>query len=221
MIFCLHDDVDKLNKKKLNSNDILTFDDGHYSVFKNRELLKSINNEKIIFITPSYVSLEHRKFEPDLSEYYQYDYRINNKSQFMTLEEIEILISKYNFKLGMHSFYHDFVYIHGKNQESKIWRMYKISANKNIMKLFNKFFTIKSKLSTCGYEFIDNKMKERQFNDYLNFIKEDTEKCVDWFKRYLYFTELYAYPFFNESKELNNELLKYNITKLYGNREHI
>jgi len=71
-IYCLHDDVEKLKYKQINKEDILTFDDGHYNVYKYRDLIKSINCRKILFLTSSYVQMKQRTEEPDLSVYYQY-----------------------------------------------------------------------------------------------------------------------------------------------------
>ena len=59
-VYCLHDDILKLENKQLEKEDIITFDDGCYSVWKYREILKNIPNRKILFITPNYISLDKR-----------------------------------------------------------------------------------------------------------------------------------------------------------------
>ena len=95
-IYCLHDDILILKNKQLNNEDIITFDDGCYSVYKYREILKDIPNRKILFVTPLYIQMNHRQEEPDLNIYYQYNYRINGKSPWLTIYEIEDLIQVYH-----------------------------------------------------------------------------------------------------------------------------
>lgn len=221
-IYCLHDDILKLNNKYINDNDILTFDDGHYSVYKHRNLLKRFNCKKILFITPSYISLNKRDNEPDLTIYYQYDYRINHHSQWLNIYEIEELINNYDFELGMHSYYHDFVYVqHQKNDNDKIWRMYKLSNDIKKMKIFNNIYGIKSKLAIQGLDVTNGYLYKRNQTQFEEFIKSDTFLCISWFKKYFYVPNKYAYPFFDESIELKSELFYYGIKNIFGHRKSI
>ena len=48
-IYCLHDNILDLLKKKIDNTDILTFDDGHYSVYKYRYILDDIDCKKILY----------------------------------------------------------------------------------------------------------------------------------------------------------------------------
>ena len=65
-------------------------------------------------------------------------------------------------------------------------------------------------------EFYDR--SQEQFEEY---IEEDTSKCVEWVKKYLFFTNKYAYPFFETSPELDKCLEKYKLTDIYGERRII
>ena len=69
-IYCLHDNILDLLKKEIDNTDILTFDDGHYSVYKYRYILDDIDCKKILFVTPSYISMDRREEKPDMSIYY-------------------------------------------------------------------------------------------------------------------------------------------------------
>jgi len=222
-IYCLHDDILKIKNKELNKDDILTFDDGHYSLYKYRELLKEKNCRKILFLTPSYVQMNHRTEEPDLSIYYQWDYRMNGKPQWLTIYEVEELVKNYNVELGMHSYYHDLVYVKGQTEPERMWRMYKISTDKNKMKILCKMYDIKSALCEQGYTVLNGYITHRNYDQFTEFIKSDTYLCWKWFKDYFGVPNTYAYPFFQGSIELDNELFKYGIKKenIFGKREHI
>lgn len=221
MIYCIHDDVLKLKNANIRENDILTFDDAHYNVYKYREFLKSLDCRKILFITCAYVDFFKRVNDIDDKIYYQYDYHINHNNQFLNIYEIEDLLKNYNFELGMHSYFHDFVYVNGKNDTDKIWRMYKISTDKTKMKILNKMYAIKSKLVEQGMDILNGEMYNRNRTQYEEFIKSDTFMCVDWFKHHLYVPNRYAYPFFENSPELDMELDKYNIKERFGKRQSL
>lgn len=220
MIFCIHDDVKKIFNKKINKEDILTFDDAHYNVFKYRYELDKIDCKKIIFIVPTYVSFNKRKEEPS-DVYYQWDYRINGNNQFLNIYEIEDLLNNHGFELGMHSYFHDFVYVNGKNDEDRLWRMYKISKDINKMKILNKMYAIQSKLAVPGMDILNGMLCNRNHTQFEEFIKSDTFMCVDWFKKNLYIPDKYAYPFFQGSAELDEELRKYKVKDIYGIRNSI
>ena len=222
-IYCLHDNILDLLKKKINNTDILTFDDGHYSVYKYRYILDDIDCKKILFVTPSYISMDRREEEPDMSIYYQWYYRVMNKSPWLNIYEIEDLIKNHNIELGMHSYYHDFVYVKGQNDEDRMWRMYKISKDINKMKILNRMYSIHSSLSVKGIDVLNGYLYYRNDTQFEEFIKSDTFMCVNWFKKYFGMPNKYAYPFFEGSPALDFELFKYGIKKdnIYGKRENI
>lgn len=222
-IYCLHDDILKLKDKKIDKSDILTFDDGHYSVYKYREILDNIDCRKIIFATPTYISMDKRTEEPDLSVYYQWYYRIEGKSPWLNIYELEELVKNHNIELGMHSYFHDFVYVKGKNDEDRLWRMYKITKDIDKMKILNRMYTVKSKLSVAGMDVLNGHLTNRNEMQYTEFIKSDTYMCVDWFKKYFGQNDKYAFPFFDSSKELIQELKHYGIEEenMFGKRAHV
>lgn len=222
-VYCLHDDILTLKQKQLNQEDVITFDDGCYSLYKYREILKTIPNRKILFITPSYIQMNKRMEEPDFNVYYQYNYRINGKSPWLTIYEIEDLVKNYNVELGMHSYYHDIVYVSGTTEYNRRWRMYKITTEEDKMKILCKMYNTKSALSTLGNQVLNGYVCRRNHNQFVEFIKSDTYLCVEWFKKHFGKNDLYAFPFFESSQELINELYRYGIKNenMFGKRLNI
>ena len=123
----------------------------------------------------------------------------------------------------MHSYYHDFVYVKGQNDEDRMWRMYKISKDINKMKILNRMYSIHSSLSVKGIDVLNGYLYYRNDTQFEEFIKSDTFMCVNWFKKYFGMPNKYAYPFFEGSPALDFELFKYGIKKenIYGKRENI
>lgn len=208
----------------INDGDILTFDDGHYSILKNIHLIQDLDCQKIIFITPNFISLNKRSQYPENKIYYMDDFFLNKcRDHFLTLDEIEILINKYHFDIGMHSYYHDIVFtprtmnndhLNKVEIQNRRWYLHK-KDDKNILKLF----TYTSALSTAGFDIINNQLRKRSEVEFKEYIDEDTEKCIEWFKKYLFFTNKYAFPFFQSSEYLIQRLKYYNISDLYGKRK--
>lgn len=167
--------------------------------------------------------MDRREEEPDMSIYYQWYYRVMNKSPWLNIYEIEDLIKNHNIELGMHSYYHDFVYVKGQNDEDRMWRMYKISKDINKMKILNRMYSIHSSLSVKGIDVLNGYLYYRNDTQFEEFIKSDTFMCVNWFKKHFGMPNKYAYPFFEGSPTLDFELFKYGIKKenIYGKRENI
>jgi len=167
--------------------------------------------------------LDKRINEPDLSIYYQWNYHILKNSPWLTIYEIEDLISNYNVELGMHSYFHDLVYVNGVTEKERMWRMYKISTDEKIMQTLCKMYTIKSALADIGMTVLNNTLCNRNHNQYIEFIKSDTFMCIEWFKKYFGKNDKYAFPFFESSIELIDELKKYGIKEynMFGKRLNI
>jgi len=203
---------------EMGKDDVLTFDDGHYSVLRNVNQIKDLPNRKIVFIVPNFVSLDIRKEEPDCLEYWMDDFFLNGRrDQFLNLFEIEKLISL-GFEVGMHSYYHDVVFVPGKHEDkNRRWYLHRVEDDK-ILKLF----THRSALSVSGYDKMgDGLFRGRTAAEFEDYVKRDTELCVQWFKRFLFPVKLYAYPFFQTSDILEKTLDYYGITERFGERVYV
>lgn len=93
--------------KYLNNQNILTFDDGLYSVYYFRNKLKKINTKKIIFIPTERILLK-RESSPIFVDCYKANkmwsiYKDN--SAYMTIDEIKELHDM-GFIIGGHSHFH-------------------------------------------------------------------------------------------------------------------
>ena len=211
---------------EIEKDDVLTFDDGHYSVLRNVDLVKDLPNRKIVFIVPNFVSLDTRKEEPDCSEYWMDDFFLNGRrDQFLNLFEIEKLISL-GFEVGMHSYYHDVVFVPGKHEfkeKNRRWYLHKISyGSSEFDDAMLKILTHKSALSVAGVDRMsDGLLRGRTAAEFEEYVKRDTELCVQWFKRFLFPVKSYAYPFFQTSDILEKTLDYYGITERFGERIYV
>ena len=215
--YCLHADVDLAFAKSVNPEDVLTFDDGHYNVYAARHELSTLPNRKVIFITPSYVAPESRETPPRREVYYQYDRVFNSNSQFMTLSEITELLNL-GFELGMHSFYHDLVYVDGQTPVDRYWRMHKLAKTPLGLTALCRMYGTTSALAEPGVDRVDGLVRRRTQTEFAEFVARDTELCVEWFAKNLFVPNAYAFPFFIGSELLLSELSKYKITNVLGRR---
>lgn len=215
-MFCMHTDVERAFAPTVNQADVLTFDDGHYNVYAARHDLLKLSNRKIIFITPSYVAPDDRP-TPDLTEYYQYDRVVNNRSQFMTLSEITELLDL-GFELGMHSYAHELVYTKGTTSVDRSWRMHGLTSSPAAMRVLCRFYGTVSALSTPGLVADNGVLRPRTETEFEEFVTSDTQRCVAWFADNLYVPNAYAFPFFTGGELLESTLARYNVTNLYGSR---
>ena len=216
LVHFLRDDLDT---NIFRPEDTLTFDDGHYSIYKNIEIIKDLPCKKIIFITPNFIELGNRKEEPNFNIYWMDSFFIDHtRSHFLTLFELEELVSKYKFEIGGHSYYHDIVYrprnlknrskfIINKNRR---WYYHKLN-DPNLFKLF----TYCSALAEPGIDGL-HRRTQQEFEEY---VEQDTAMCQDWLTKYFGKSSKYAYPFFESSSYLEKMLEKYGFGEIYGERK--
>jgi len=150
----------------------LTFDDALYSQFYYWDQLKSIDTDKIFFITPSILNPVNSKQStlfPTSNEAHRKFFELGITEDFMNIDQIKFLKEQEQVYLGAHGYYH---------------------RNINTIK---------------------------KFKDKINFIKEDTEKLLEWFQKNLNFTpDKYCYPY-NESNEIYQAILKgYGFKEFFG-----
>jgi len=113
MLHAMNEEVLKtLDSKEILEEDILTFDDSLYSVYKYREELKKIKNKKIIFVSGNMVRLNTTQPNNNVvkcNEAHQkyFDNPIeSNLDNYCSIKELKELKENYNFIIGLHGFYH-------------------------------------------------------------------------------------------------------------------
>jgi hypothetical protein len=189
-IICIHSldekniyKISKLNKE----NDILTFDDGLYSIYLYKNLLKYFK-EKILFISPSliYNGKEKQTQNSCFESMYNHFYN-NDNSSYMTIDQLKEM-EDLGFKIEAHSYYHlslKYNLFLSDSLHKKIMNNYKLHS----------YLCIK--------------------ND--KYKKEDTEKMLEWFdKNMKIIPKKYCFPFNQYTKELIIFLEKYNFNEFYG-----
>lgn len=208
--------TDRIHCDDIQIDDILTFDDGHYSVYTNSHYLDKYSNRKIIFVTPNFIGSSSRKdriYFPKHPQEYMYDFFVNGKrDQFMTIDELQHLVSEKNFEIGMHSFHHNVVY-EFKYQKcvTDTWKTY------NIPEKYKKMMHPVSALSSQGVVIENGNIRKRTLEEYMQYVREDAEKCTEWFRKYFgHIPNIYAFPFNEHSEFLKSVLATYGVAHFFG-----
>ncbi len=198
-------------------NYILSFDDGLYSQFYYFPILKKTGNEMFFFIITSFIKQgkPRKMFNGASHEYvksskYMHDALVKREyTNFMTVEEIQLLSSHKQVLIGAHSHFHDSIVenIPPKKPSSQ----WKLEKHPYIRLMDSKKWSIRSKLAFQGYNFRDEVLMKRSEQQWIDYIKFDTELCLKWFESNLGVTPVaYCFPF----NEFNDKLIM--VLKSFG-----
>jgi hypothetical protein len=115
---------------------------------------------------------------------------------FMNLEELQEISRQKNVQIGAHSHFHDVILTRTHPHKRKTlspWKLERIQAGKEISV---EEFSIRSKLAFKGYEIDNGKLIPRSETAWEDFIKYDTECCLQWFEQNLKMQpRIYGFPF--------------------------
>jgi peptidoglycan/xylan/chitin deacetylase (PgdA/CDA1 family) len=206
----------------------LTFDDGLFSQYYYYPLFRRYGTEMIFFIVPWLVgsgkarqmfSGEHLDYVK--SKKYMYETFIEgSRDRMMNLEEIRVLAAMENVRIGAHSYFHDVIIIRGPAGRRKPvgdWKRERVSLPVALERQLD--LSVRSRLAFQGYEYVRGELVERSPGEWLDYIRSDTEQCLEWFAGNLGFTpSLYCFPFNEYSETLLRELRSYGFTQFYGRR---
>lgn len=213
--YMIHHVCDTIYKYNFLDSDILTFDDGLYSIYYFKNELKKITNEKIIFITPKLVNFKNSSNRNLLnsSKNMELHFKKNDNSGFLSIHEIEELLNKYNFKIGAHGYTHDII-LHGFNRGAAIndWRFYKYPKLLNRNGLLN----INSCLSAVGYYYKNNKLIKHSIQEYEDRVNLEIYNMMNWFKKYFDIPIYFAFPF-NSFNDYLLTIISNNFQNIYLN----
>lgn len=205
----------------------LTFDDGLYSHYYYYPLLKANPNELVFFIITSFIKpgKARKLFDGEYLDYqkskkYMYAAFIKGQlSHFMNLEELQTLGSYANVRIGAHSHFHDVILTRRHSKQKKPLSPWKLERFQNNPLIESEDLSIRSRLAFKGYDLENNRLFERTENQWLDFIKYDTEKCITWFEKNLGFTpDTYCVPFNEHNDQLLSVLKSFGFTNLYSAR---
>ena len=115
---------------------------------------------------------------------------------FMNAEELQEICRQENVRIGAHSHFHDVILTRTHPRKRKPvspWKIERIRAGKEIC---IEEFSIRSKLAFKGLTIDDGKLIPRSETAWEDYIKYDTERCLQWFEQNLKIQpKMYAFPF--------------------------
>ena len=194
----------------------LTFDDGLFSQYYYFPLLKNHPAKLIFFITTSFIKpgkardmyageyLSHIK-----PKKYMYRSFIEGKfDHFMTIDELQAISGRTKVRIGVHSHFHDVIVSRthpGKRKPLSRWKMERFP---NLSDLCAEDLSIRSKLAFQGFNYRNGMLTRRSETEWEDYIKYDTELCLEWMEKHTGTApDLYCFPF-NEHNEKLISILK-------------
>jgi peptidoglycan/xylan/chitin deacetylase (PgdA/CDA1 family) len=203
----------------------LTFDDGLFSQYYYFPLLSAHPHPLLFFITTSLIReaparagfdgryLVHRT----TGAYSRRAFIEGSREDFMTLEELRFLADQPQVRIGAHSHFHDVTLtpVHPKTpRPPSPWRQARFS---HVPGPLRRGLSIRSRLAFAGCEFRNGRLETRTDREWHDFIRRDTELCLEWFHRRLGRTpEAYCFPFNEYAAPLLAILRSYGFREFYG-----
>ena len=200
----------------------LTFDDALFSQYYYFSQYESHPQGLIYFITTSFIKpgKARNMFAGDYIPYLKtkkYGYRTfieGRYDHFMNVEEIQFLWEQSNVRIGVHSHYHDVVLTRTHSRKKKPLSQWKTERFSDFSKLADRDFSIRSRIAFQGFNLKNGEVTRRSLTQWEDYIKTDTELCIQWVERNLGFTpDIYCFPF----NEYNEKLIS--ILKTFGFKE--
>lgn len=203
----------------------LTFDDGLYSHYYYHPFFENHPSPLIFFIATAFIRngparpvfrgryLNYR----EASHYAQRARADGDFSGFMTVAEVQQLAARPNVRLGAHSHFHDVILtdVHPKKPRAMSpWRRRRFG---HVPADLLASMSIRSRLAFQGCEFDGGRLRPRSEADWEDYIRRDTELCLEWFARHLNRQpHLYGFPFNEYSPKLIDVLKTYGFREFYA-----
>lgn len=194
----------------------LTFDDGLFSQYYYFQFFKDHPEKLTYFIATSMIKpgsvrpIFNGRYLPYIkSKKYMYrTFAEGRFDHFMNVDELKALSRHENVDIGAHSHFHDVILTRSLPHKRKAlspWKLERIQAAKKIP---HEEFSIRSKLAFKGLEVSGGKLIPRSQSAWEDFIKYDTELCLNWFEQNLQMQpRIYGFPF-NEYSDTTVRILK-------------
>jgi hypothetical protein len=205
----------------------LTFDDGlfsQYYYFPNY----SIHPEKInYFIATAFIKPGQARsmFTGEYIAYLKtqkYMFRSINEGKFdhfMTTEELQDLARRPNVNIGVHSHFHAVILTRTHPRKRKPLSAWKLNYFDNLPEIFQRDFSIRSKLAFQGFNCRDAVITRRTVAEWEDYIRYDTERCIQWVEDNLGFTpDRYCFPFNEHNEKLVSILKTFGFKKFFAAR---
>jgi hypothetical protein len=205
----------------------LTFDDGLYSQYYYYPLLRNHSATLTFFIASSLIAegparprYAGRFLEPTETNVHFFGAFIKGDRQgFMTLEEVRFLAQQPRVRLGAHSHFHDLILTDVHPRHPRPVSPWKEARFRDIPQTMRQGLCIRSRLAFQGFDFKDGHLLARAEKEWMDYIRRDTDLCLEWFERHLGQTPTaYCLPFNEYSPPLMEALRSCGFREFYGSR---
>ncbi|MFO7708564.1 MAG: polysaccharide deacetylase family protein [Desulfobacterales bacterium] len=205
----------------------LTFDDGLYSQYYYYPRLKAHPHPLTFFITTSLIreAPARGRFEGRFLTYLKTGlyarkaFIERDLDGFMTAEEVRFLAKQPNVRIGAHSHFHDVILTDVHPRKPKPVSPWKAERFADVPAGLREGLSIRSRLAFQGFEFAQGRLAARTEERWLEFIRRDTELCLNWFERHrLRRPEAYCFPFNEYSSRLIDVLAAFGFREFYAAR---
>jgi hypothetical protein len=205
----------------------LTFDDGLFSHYYYHPLLAGMPGGLTFFIATALIRpgplrprFTGRHLEHVPSGVYARSAFIEGRlDDFMTADEVAYLASQPNVRIGAHSHFHDVILTDVHPRRPKPPSAWKTERFRDVPEALRRGLSIRSRLAFQGAEYRDGRLDPRSEARWRQYIREDTERCLEWFQRCLgRVPEVYAFPFNEYSGPLLEILRAYGFREFYASR---
>ena len=205
----------------------LTFDDGLYAHYYYLPLLEKHPCTLFFFIATGFIQpggarkMFDGQYRPYLkSKRYMYQAMIENKRDFyMTVDEVRRLAHRPSVVIGAHSHFHDVILTRTHSSKRKPPGAWKLARFAGIDDPSAEGFSIRSRLAFQGYDIEEGEITRRSRTEWEDYIKRDTESCLQWFETNLGFLpDSYCFPFNEYSTPLVTMLQAYGFKRFFGAR---
>jgi len=205
----------------------LTFDDGLYSQYYYYPLLKAHPRPLTFFITTSLIrdAPARARFDGNFLRHLatgRYSHKAfieKDLDCFMTAEEVRFLAEQPNVRIGAHSHFHDVILTDVHPRKPKPVSPWKSERFADVPAALRQELSIRSRLAFQGFEFAEGRLAPRSEDRWMEFIRRDTELCLNWFERHrIRVPDAYCFPFNEYSSRLIDVLASFGFREFYAAR---
>jgi hypothetical protein len=205
----------------------LTFDDGLFSQYYYQPLLADQPGGLTFFVATALVRpgsarprfagrhLEHLKS----GAYSQRAFVEKRLDDFMTVDEVRFLADQPGVRIEAHSHSHDVILTDVHPRKPKAPSPWKTERFREVPEALRRGLSIRSRLAFQGFDYRDGGLSPRSEARWRDYIREDTERCLEWFRRHLgRVPEAYCFPFNEYSPPLLEILRSYGFREFFASR---
>ena len=205
----------------------LTFDDGLFSHYYYFPAYSNHPEQINYFIATAFIKPGPARgmFSGEYLAYlkthtYMHRSMIEGKfDHFMTTEELQDLAVRPNVNIGVHSHFHAVILTRTHPHKRKPISAWKLQYFNNHPEIFHRDLSIRSKLAFLGFNCRDAVITKRTVAEWEDYIRYDTEHCIQWVENNLGFTpDSYCFPFNEHNEKLVSILKTFGFKKFFAAR---